>query len=662
MRIRVLGYLLYGLSFCGIFLLAWHLQEDYYFNADVGWLLIASKRLLAGGSYARDFFELNPPLILYLYAPAVWCTALLHLSPSIGLRLYVFCLATLSIFLSRNRLQAIFSQKEGLVVEAGTLLLAGLFLVYPLSGFGQREHLVILLTMPYFLLLASRLEGSRRCPLPLALLIGAMAATGFCIKPYFLLVFVCCELYGCWVERRVRAVLRPESLLVVGLAGLYPIAVWIGHPDYLQKVLPLVVANYYRETRTPLALMLNNKNLVTPFIAAGFVFLAWPWLTCRKLMWVLLIAISGFLLVFWWQHVGYLYQMIPVLVMSVLAISLAFMTLTVRTMPVPWMPLRLVVLMVLLFVSLWCFLPGLWLSVIFTPRSYFVFWAVLFAWVLYWASGSGKWMRVMAFLCISLLSGGVFWYMGYHRQLFSHLLLTTSVLMGLLFLLSVPGDAVRKSVFASWLMLGMGLYAWPVWLVVFDHFRLQGEALQYDVFFKILAPWRGQSLYFLTKSVLYAPVPGFTDEHFVSRIGSLALVPYVPPFADDRTYRQVYDKNKVVMDQTVNGIAEDLSQKSPTWILVDRHFMETGAGKAQSRAGLMTRAQWKDVDLLRFFLLNPQFRSVWSRYQYIGTLSSRPAFRFDVYQYRGKSAGLQKSMMEAFLQTSPAGQSPLHIH
>lgn len=35
----------------GIYLLAWHMQAHILLNWDVSWLMHASKRLLAGGSY-----------------------------------------------------------------------------------------------------------------------------------------------------------------------------------------------------------------------------------------------------------------------------------------------------------------------------------------------------------------------------------------------------------------------------------------------------------------------------------------------------------------------------------------------------------------------------------------------------------------------------------
>ncbi|MDH5555850.1 MAG: hypothetical protein OEZ03_00795, partial [Alphaproteobacteria bacterium] len=39
-------------------------------NHDSVWLLVAAERMLDGGTYERDFFEVNPPLAILLHAPA----------------------------------------------------------------------------------------------------------------------------------------------------------------------------------------------------------------------------------------------------------------------------------------------------------------------------------------------------------------------------------------------------------------------------------------------------------------------------------------------------------------------------------------------------------------------------------------------------------------
>lgn len=62
------------------------IQSHIILNEDVLWLVTATQRLLAGGSYVNNFFETNPPLILYLYTPAVLLVKYIHVT--IGVAIY----------------------------------------------------------------------------------------------------------------------------------------------------------------------------------------------------------------------------------------------------------------------------------------------------------------------------------------------------------------------------------------------------------------------------------------------------------------------------------------------------------------------------------------------------------------------------------------------
>jgi hypothetical protein len=69
---------LFFLAIACVFIIGGFVQNDAIFSWDVSWLLEVTKRWLNGGTYGKDFFENNPPLILYLYAPAVLGAKLFH--------------------------------------------------------------------------------------------------------------------------------------------------------------------------------------------------------------------------------------------------------------------------------------------------------------------------------------------------------------------------------------------------------------------------------------------------------------------------------------------------------------------------------------------------------------------------------------------------------
>jgi hypothetical protein len=76
---------------------------------------------------------------------------------------------------------------------------------------GQREHLLIILTLPYLVLLTSRFTD-RPCVTSKAFAIGLLGVLGFALKPYFLIVPVALEIYLMIKHRSLVTWLRPENL------------------------------------------------------------------------------------------------------------------------------------------------------------------------------------------------------------------------------------------------------------------------------------------------------------------------------------------------------------------------------------------------------------------------------------------------------------------
>ena len=78
--------------------------------------------------------------------------------------------------------------------QAALLLLAFVLLVLVGGMFGQREHLMLMLILPYAFAAAIISEGEQ-VPRALALLTGIMAGVGFALKPYFVPAFLGLEIY-----------------------------------------------------------------------------------------------------------------------------------------------------------------------------------------------------------------------------------------------------------------------------------------------------------------------------------------------------------------------------------------------------------------------------------------------------------------------------------
>ena len=107
------AFILYFFLFA-IFFLSFYFQQHMLFNRDVSWLLEASKRLFLGGDYTHNFYENNPPWILYFYLPPVLLHYYTALNLFLALQWYVLLLTGCSLLLCWPFLSKIFSEDKSL--------------------------------------------------------------------------------------------------------------------------------------------------------------------------------------------------------------------------------------------------------------------------------------------------------------------------------------------------------------------------------------------------------------------------------------------------------------------------------------------------------------------------------------------------------------------
>jgi hypothetical protein len=183
---------------------------------DVAWHLYAADRMLHGDRLYVDLIEYNLPWIYYLSMPAVLASRVTAMSPQIAFKMFVLLLIALSVSLSiRVTSRALCHNWESRALWYGALLFTTLIAIG--GNFGQREHLFVVLALPYVLSVAGRIEGEEMGWVRMSI-IGAMAALGMALKPHFLLVGVVLELYLLMARGRRRVTWRPE--LLVGLMVL----------------------------------------------------------------------------------------------------------------------------------------------------------------------------------------------------------------------------------------------------------------------------------------------------------------------------------------------------------------------------------------------------------------------------------------------------------
>lgn len=304
-----------------LFITSFWLGLHCYLNQDVAIILHTAANMQQGASYATGILEPNPPLIFFLNYPALWLAKILHipiLNAFIG---YVLSLCGMSLWISRLVLAPLFKYEMALLNQF-MLAMVIILLFLHIDSFGQREHLLIILCLPYLFLAARRLEKINTHPM-LALMIGMMAASGFAIKPYFLAAWILVELLLVINQRSIMAWIRVESMLVLSLGVAYGVLIIMVYPAYWQHVLPLWLP-YYAAIAQPWLLVLSNPAFWIAVIA--FILLQFNPFKQKhdSLKRVFAQANLGFIIAYLIPQVAWYYHSYPALALACLSCSLCF--------------------------------------------------------------------------------------------------------------------------------------------------------------------------------------------------------------------------------------------------------------------------------------------------------------------------------------------------
>lgn len=224
-----------------VFVVSLSFQLHVPVNHDAAWLLEGSRRILHGGVIGLDFIDVSPPLIVWLGMPAVLLSELTDLYLGSVFKLYVAALALLSLSLCWLVLS---------YLEMSTRLRTQFFFVLSVIciaiqgyDFGQREHFMLILTLPYVLLIVARVSKVDP-PGQLVAIVSLAAIFGFCIKPHFLAIPFLLELWVLSRRRKILGVFRQETILLGIGCLIYLAAIFLFAEGYPLYVVPRAVINY----------------------------------------------------------------------------------------------------------------------------------------------------------------------------------------------------------------------------------------------------------------------------------------------------------------------------------------------------------------------------------------------------------------------------------
>lgn len=199
---------------------------------DQTWFALMTRRMLDGVALYKDFFEPNMPLTPWLYAFPVWLAHQLSLPPVVAVRLFttgiIAAMLPLCAYVLGHSSLWTHQQRRSLL-----LAIAAIFLLSPdpHTVFSQREHLLVIFILPYLLLNLPSVQ-QESFPLWIRVGLGALAAIGFCLKPYFAIPWLGLLAYKLVRMRTWKALFGPAEIAVGCLAAAYLAAVWIFVPQY----------------------------------------------------------------------------------------------------------------------------------------------------------------------------------------------------------------------------------------------------------------------------------------------------------------------------------------------------------------------------------------------------------------------------------------------
>lgn len=207
-------------------------------HQDVAGLMNQAWFFLSEPAFAQQYSSPMIPFEFWFYGACGWLAQLMEMSPSKLIFSVTMALALGSYWCSLKLCV------DGNLAQSKVQLrvwIVGLFLVYfiiPLNVnnlYGIREHLFVLLVFPYIILVLARISGCIPTT-KFAVLIGVVAAVGYCAKPFYGLVFVGIEVAYVLCVGRLFAVVRAEAV-TASLLGVVYLLVWIfGYSEYFDQL------------------------------------------------------------------------------------------------------------------------------------------------------------------------------------------------------------------------------------------------------------------------------------------------------------------------------------------------------------------------------------------------------------------------------------------
>lgn len=298
----------------------------YQINEDCALRIDLAQRVLEGKLPYVDFIDVTPPATTYLSVIPVLLAKLLSADVIFVFSMTVLALVAWSSWMVRKivrRSGTVYDETQlGMMLFVWTLFS---LLMFKRGYFGEREHIFVLLFLPFLVVRWLRAQDAEISSLT-ALIVGFAAGIGTCIKPYFVLVALVPELY--WLlHSRKPGLFRPEIGAYVCAGALFALHLFL-LPDSVTRNLfgrwlPLILDRYGVYNCDVMHLLVRRDFL---FAAAAII---GPFLVklngteslggfARPVAMSVLGAAMAFLV----QHKGFSYQLFPAVGLAAVGITI----------------------------------------------------------------------------------------------------------------------------------------------------------------------------------------------------------------------------------------------------------------------------------------------------------------------------------------------------
>lgn len=292
----------------------------YFFppiNHDTAVLLYISKSWLNGGRLFIDAIDINTPLVFVVHLLPEAIAKLTGMQGTTALVALLGLGIAASFITCRKVLAASLDPAHATADALLPLLLLFLLIVYPNNMFAQREHMMLVLAMPYLLVASGRADGEQLSN-RLKIATGLMAGVGFAMKPYFLAIPLFVELYIVSQISLRRSLADPAPWSVLAVCVAHALFAIIVTPEYFTVALPLARAFYSEVSQWSMLDLALSANLGPPTFILPLLGIA-AFLAVRSHMArVIFLAGIGGLLSGYAQGKGWPYHALPAQALTLL--------------------------------------------------------------------------------------------------------------------------------------------------------------------------------------------------------------------------------------------------------------------------------------------------------------------------------------------------------